>query len=53
MEKSSSKLDSNSVKNILTLRYNPTKKSKFTKKTWKDFTEKPSDISPQIIENLI
>ena len=53
MEKSSSKLDSNSIKNILTLRYNPTKKSKLTKKTWKDFTEKTSDISPQIIENLI
>ena len=53
MEKSSSKLDSNSIKNILTLRYNPTKKSKLTKKTWKDFIEKPSNVSPQIIENLI
>jgi len=53
VEKSSSKLDSNSIKNILTLRYNPTKKSKLTKKTWKDFIEKPSDISPQIIENFI
>ena len=50
---SSLKLDSDSIKNILTLRYNPTKKSKFTKKTWKDFVEKPSDTSPQIIENLI
>ena len=53
MEKSSSKLDSDSIKNILTLRYNPTKKSKFSKKTWKDFVEKPSVTSPQIIENLI
>ena len=50
---SSSKLDSNSIKNILTLRYNPTKNSLIPKKTWKDFIEKPSDASPQIIENLI
>lgn len=53
MENSSSKLAPNSIKNILTLRYNPIKKSKFTKKTWKDFVEKPSDTSSQIIENLI
>jgi asparagine synthase (glutamine-hydrolysing) len=50
---SSSKLDSNSIKNILTLRYNPTKNSLIPKKTWKDFVEKPSAVSPQIIENLI
>lgn len=53
MENSNSKLAPNSIKNILTLRYNPTKKSKFTKKTWKDFVEKPSNTSSQIIENLI
>jgi len=53
VEKSSLKLDSDSIKNILTLRYNPTKKSKFTKKTWKDFIEKSSDNSPNITENLI
>ena len=53
MEKSNLKLDSNSIKNILTLRYNPTKNSLIPKKTWKDFVEKPSDVSPQIIENLI
>lgn len=53
MENSSSKLAPNSIKNILTLRYNPTKKSKFAKKIWKDFVEKPFDTSSQIIENLI
>jgi len=53
VEKSSSKLDPNSIKNILTLRFNPTKKSKFPKKTWKDFIEKPLNTSPQMIENLI
>ena len=53
MEKSSLKLDSNSIKNILTLRYNPTKNSLIPKKTWKDFVEKPFDVSPQIIENLL
>lgn len=52
MEKPNSILDSQSIKNILTLRYNPTKKSKFTKKIWNDFVEK-SITSPQIIENLI
>ena len=53
MEKSNPKLDYNSIKNILTLRYNPTKKSKFTKKNWKDFVEKPIITSPEVIENLI
>ena len=41
MEKSSLKLDSTSIKNILTLRYNPIKNSSIPKKTWKDFVEKP------------
>ena len=50
---SSSKLDSKSIKNILTLRYNSTKNSLIPKKTWKDFIEKQSTVSPQIIENLI
>ena len=53
MEKSSSKLDFDSIKNILTLRYKPTKNSLIPKKTWKDFVEKPYDTSSQIIENLI
>ena len=53
MEKSNINLDSNSIKNILTLRYNPTKNSSIPKKSWKDFVEKPSDVSPQIIENLL
>ena len=53
MEKSNPKLDYDSIKNILTLRYNPTKKSKFTKKNWNDFVERPIITSPEVIENLI
>ncbi len=53
MEKSSSKLDSDSIKNILTLRYNPTKKSQFTKKTWKDFVEKPVSNPVDFVEESI
>jgi len=53
VEKSNPKLDYDSIKNILTLRYNPTKKSKFAKKNWKDFSEKPIVASPETIENLI
>lgn len=53
MEKSSSKLDSNSIKNILTLRYNPTKNSLIPKKTWKDFVEKPVSNPVDFVEDSI
>ena len=53
MEKSSSKLDSDSIKNILTLRYNPTKNSPIPKKTWKDFVEKPVSNPVDFVEDSI
>ena len=53
MEKSSLKLDSNSIKNILTLRYNPTKNSLIPKKTWKDFVEKPVSNPVDFVEDSI
>ena len=53
MEKSSSKLDSDSIKNILTLRYNPTKNSLIPKKTWKDFVEKPISNPVDFVEDSI
>ena len=53
MEKSSLKLDSNSIKNILTLRYNPTTNSLIPKKTWKDFVEKPVLNPVDFVEDYI
>ena len=53
MEKSNLKLDSNSIKNILTLRYNPTKNSLIPKKTWKDFVEKPVLNPVDFVEDSI
>ena len=53
VEKSNSKLDSNSIKNILTLRYNPTKNSLILKKTWKDFVEKPVSNPVDFVEDSI
>ena len=53
MEKSSPQLDSNSIKNILTLRYNPTKNSLIPKKTWKDFVEKPVLNPVDFVEDSI
>jgi len=47
-------LESNSIKNILTLRYNPTRTSKIQKKTWKDFVERPIvGNAAQHVEHLI
>ena len=53
MEKSSSKLDSDSIKNILTLRYKPTKNSLIPKKTWKDFIENPVSNPVDFVEDSI
>ena len=42
-----------SIKNILTLRYNPTKNSLIPKKTWKDFVEKPISNPVDFVEDSI
>ena len=42
-----------SIKNILTLRYNPTKNSLIPKKIWKDFVEKPISNPVDFVENSI
>jgi asparagine synthase (glutamine-hydrolysing) len=42
-----------SIKNILTLRYNPTKNSLIPKKTWKDFIEKPISNPVNFVEDSI
>lgn len=53
MARSNIKLKTESIKNILTLRYNPTKKSQISKKTWRDFVEKPVSDPSTHVENLI
>lgn len=53
MVRSNITLNPESIKNILTLRYNPTKKSQIPKKTWKDFVEKPAQNVSEHVENLI
>ena len=49
----SSTIGPNSIKNILTLRYNPTKKSQIPKRNWQDFIEKPADDTSYRVEELI
>ena len=50
-------ISSSSIKNILTLRYNPTKKTLLSKLTWKDFVEKhasnPINFVEKSLENTI
>ncbi|MEM3065455.1 MAG: asparagine synthase C-terminal domain-containing protein [Candidatus Nitrosotenuis sp.] len=46
-------LDPTTIKNILTLRYNPTGKSPLPKLSWKNFTEKKYDKPQETVENLI
>ena len=41
------------IKNILTLRYNPTKNSLIPKKIWKDFVEKPVSNPVDFVEDSI
>lgn len=53
MVRSKITLEPNSIKNILTLRYNPTNKPQIPKKTWRDFVEKPSENASDHVENLI
>ena len=45
--------DPQSIKNILTLRYDPTQKTFLPKLTWKNFVEKPITKPDVHIENLI
>ncbi len=40
------------IRNILTLRYDPTQKSTWSELNWKDFVEQ-KDVPPESIENLI
>lgn len=54
MARSKITLEPNSINNILTLRYNPTKTSQIPKKTWQDFVEKPTTQNvAQHVEHLI
>lgn len=46
-------IDPKSIKNILTLRYNPTKESLLPKLGWKSFVEKPAENPVDFVENLI
>jgi len=45
--------NSKMIKNILTLRYDPSQETNFPKKTWKDFEEKPSSKETEFIEESI
>ena len=49
----SSTIGPNSIKNILTLRYNPTKKSQIPKRNWQDFIAKPTGDTSYRVEELI
>ena len=54
MVRSKITLKPNSIKNILTLRYNPTTNTQIKKKTWKDFVEVPvSENASEYVEQLI
>lgn len=53
MVRSNITLKPESIKNILTLRYNPTKKTQIPKKTWRDFVEKPVENVSEHVESLI
>ena len=49
----SSTIGPKSIKNILTLRYNPTKNSQIPKRNWQDFIEKPTGDTSYRVEELI
>ena len=49
----SKNVDPKSIKNILTLRYNPTKESLIPKLGWKSFVEKPAEDPVGFAENLM
>ena len=46
MEQTSPKINSQSLVNILTLRYDPLIKNNLPKKDWKDFIEIPNSYNP-------
>ena len=48
-----SRVNPDLLKQILTLRYSPTTKSKIPKLSWKDFTQKPQNNSIEFIEKTI
>ncbi len=53
MEQTSPKINSQSLVNILTLRYDPLIKNNLPKKDWKDFVEIPNSYDLELIENSI
>lgn len=53
MEKSKNILEPATVRNILTLRYDPTQTPILSKKKWRDFISKPTISSTEYIEKLI
>ena len=53
MVRSKIQLAPNSIKSILTLRYDPTKKPQISPKTWKDFVEKSTNGASDYTESLI
>tara|TARA_B100001741_G_C16549973_1_gene598769 strand:- start:541 stop:1761 length:1221 start_codon:yes stop_codon:yes gene_type:complete len=53
VEQTSPKINSQSLVNILTLRYDPLIKNNLPKKDWKDFVEIPNSYDLELIENSI
>lgn len=53
MEKNSNILEPDTIKNILTLRYDPIQTSILPKKNWQDFVNKPENHSTEFIEKSI
>ena len=49
MEQTSPKINSQSLVNILTLRYDPLIKNNLPKKDWKDFIEIPNSYNLELI----
>jgi len=47
------KLDLISIRNILSIRYNPEEKTSFSKKIWSDFKPKNSDSNGKITEKIL
>ena len=46
-------VDISAIRNILTLRYLPTKQTQFKKLTWEDFVEESTNNSTDFVENSL
>ena len=53
MVRSKITLESNSIKNILTLRYDTTKKSQIRPRNWRDFVERSTENASGSVESMI